>query len=366
MATCASCSAFVGVGGERVRRRPGRRPAHLDQHEHVGHPVLERLEGADRPAELDPLLAVVDRHLQGPGRQAGLERGHADGPDQLGAGPRGGAVADPGAARASRRARRMVWSIDGSQSAWLDAGSSSSRSSSRTASRTVAWSANSAGPSSRAIVATSPGRDPGEQPLLGVLVGAGEQRLRWRPARPAGGRGPASGRAPPARPSTRTARTRRRRTPPGSASAATPICSQSSLPQRLVVAGLGLRGRADRGAVGALGQQRANGGGELLLLLAEPELHQRTPSLGAAAPVARPGCPTRRRGRGSWSARCSGRTRRCSRSRRAPGGRCGRRGTPRRLHATLAADTARSRPARRRRPAAGRSRARSGRRPARA
>ena len=81
-----------------VRRRPVDRAydaahdaerRHLDQHQHVGHPVLERLERADRPAELHPLLAVGDRHLERPGRQAGRERGDADGADQLGAGASG-------------------------------------------------------------------------------------------------------------------------------------------------------------------------------------------------------------------------------------------------------------------------------------
>ena len=52
----------VRRGGRR--RAPGGRPRRLDEHEHVGHPVLERLERADRPAELHPLLAVGDRHVQ--------------------------------------------------------------------------------------------------------------------------------------------------------------------------------------------------------------------------------------------------------------------------------------------------------------
>ena len=43
-------------------------------------------------------LAVVDRHVEGSRRAAGLQGSDADGTDQLGPGPGGGAVADPGAA----------------------------------------------------------------------------------------------------------------------------------------------------------------------------------------------------------------------------------------------------------------------------
>ena len=36
----------------------------LDVDEHVGQPVLDRLERADRPAELHPGLRVLDRQVQ--------------------------------------------------------------------------------------------------------------------------------------------------------------------------------------------------------------------------------------------------------------------------------------------------------------
>ena len=55
------------LGAVLVARRGGiidRRPGGLDRDQHVGHAVLERLEAADRPAELDALLAVLDRRGQ--------------------------------------------------------------------------------------------------------------------------------------------------------------------------------------------------------------------------------------------------------------------------------------------------------------
>ncbi len=64
------------AGSRRARRRvaevrrrgagrcPRGGPGHLQQDQQVGHPVLEGLEGADRAAELHPLLRVGDGHVQ--------------------------------------------------------------------------------------------------------------------------------------------------------------------------------------------------------------------------------------------------------------------------------------------------------------
>ena len=53
----------IGQAGGRV---PGRGPGLGHRHPQVGQPVLERLERADRPGELPPLLQVGDGHLQAP------------------------------------------------------------------------------------------------------------------------------------------------------------------------------------------------------------------------------------------------------------------------------------------------------------
>ena len=63
-----SAAPCCGGLGRRVRERPGR----LDEHVHLGHPVLERLEAADGPAELDPDLGVGDGQRQRGRRRAGL------------------------------------------------------------------------------------------------------------------------------------------------------------------------------------------------------------------------------------------------------------------------------------------------------
>ena len=58
----------VGVVGADAPCRPVDARAHpLDVDEHVGAAVLHGLEAPDRAAELDPLLRVLDRHLERPG-----------------------------------------------------------------------------------------------------------------------------------------------------------------------------------------------------------------------------------------------------------------------------------------------------------
>ena len=69
----------VGQAGGRV---PGGGPGLGQLHPHVGEPVLERLEGADRPGELPPFLHVGDGHVEAALRGAELlggEHGRAGG-----------------------------------------------------------------------------------------------------------------------------------------------------------------------------------------------------------------------------------------------------------------------------------------------
>src|SRR5687767_5781539 len=79
----------LGQGGDDrelvvvLRRRPAgvvrRRLRRLDLEEHVGALVLDGLEGADRPAELDSGLGVLDRHVEALLGPAHLLGGQADG-----------------------------------------------------------------------------------------------------------------------------------------------------------------------------------------------------------------------------------------------------------------------------------------------
>ena len=50
--------------GERQRRPVDQRPGQLERDVHVGELVLDRLVGADHPAELAALLGVVDGRVQ--------------------------------------------------------------------------------------------------------------------------------------------------------------------------------------------------------------------------------------------------------------------------------------------------------------
>ena len=67
----------VGQAGGRV---PGRGPGLGHAHPHVGQPVLEGLERADRAGELVPFLDVGDGHLQAPLGHAELLGGEQPAP----------------------------------------------------------------------------------------------------------------------------------------------------------------------------------------------------------------------------------------------------------------------------------------------
>ena len=76
---------LLGVLGHRRRRVRDRRPQRLHLQQQVGAAVLDGLEAADRPPELVPDLGVLHRHVQGPLRPAELlggqrDRGHVQHP----------------------------------------------------------------------------------------------------------------------------------------------------------------------------------------------------------------------------------------------------------------------------------------------
>ena len=117
---------LVGVVGAEAPRGPVRRGAHaLDVDEHVGAPVLHRLERADRPAELHPVLRVLDRHRRAPRRRAAeqLERRAAVAPrssSDVGERRRrraGGAGVPSSSSQPSGRVRSMAGSAGGRPSA---------------------------------------------------------------------------------------------------------------------------------------------------------------------------------------------------------------------------------------------------------
>src|SRR5688572_29267980 len=96
-----------GLGGRRLRGRGGERevlrfgvggdaagpvdrgPCGLELHHHVGALVLDRLEGADRAAELDALLGIGDGEVERALRDADLLGRERDGGEREGAGQRG-------------------------------------------------------------------------------------------------------------------------------------------------------------------------------------------------------------------------------------------------------------------------------------
>jgi hypothetical protein len=78
---CVQIGGPAGVVGDRTSR--------FDVGEQVGTPVLNGLEGADRPAELIPRLGIPDGHVKDVLRPAGLlgrerRRGLVEGPAQHG------------------------------------------------------------------------------------------------------------------------------------------------------------------------------------------------------------------------------------------------------------------------------------------
>ena len=101
-----------GQCGRRGRRLGDRvvddRPRRLHRDVQVGHPVLERLEAADRAAELHAVLGVFDGQVQALGGGADLLGGQQDRGDvgEPGSAPR--SAVSFGSNRASRRVRSMV------------------------------------------------------------------------------------------------------------------------------------------------------------------------------------------------------------------------------------------------------------------
>ena len=78
-ASAASAVARVEAPGGAVDRGAGR----LDPQEHVGEAVLQRLEGADRPAERGARVDVRERHLEAALHDAEQHRGGADGGEAI-------------------------------------------------------------------------------------------------------------------------------------------------------------------------------------------------------------------------------------------------------------------------------------------
>ena len=100
--------AAVVVLGDRERGEVGERGGPLDGEVAVGQPVLERLERADRPAELLAVLGVLERGLEdGPARGHRGQRERGGGLLQRPLDDRGGARDRPAPrARGRRRPRR--------------------------------------------------------------------------------------------------------------------------------------------------------------------------------------------------------------------------------------------------------------------
>ena len=185
----------------RGRRRPRRRARHLDQHEQVGHPVLERLERADRAPELHALLAVGDRHVEAALRDADLHRGREGRRHQgepLRRRGRHVEVTQPqrGVQRLAPRGRhrRRGQSRGARDQHHVGPGVEHERRLDDHGRR-------------------PPGRDPGQQLLAQRVRIRPAAAPRSRPTLPAGERGPASGRPPRAPPRSRRATRPRRRTP---------------------------------------------------------------------------------------------------------------------------------------------------------
>ena len=275
-----------------VRRRPAGRARHLQQHEHLGHPVLEGLEGADRSAELHPVLGVGHRHVDGARHQADLERARTGGPDRGRAGAgrrrrhRSKIVLAPGQVDA---ASRRVWSIDSQvRERWRGRPPPPHRR--RPAARGLVGVEHGRGRDREAAPPRRAARRGSSRSLASSSVPA-------RSASHGDERGQQRGRRERATSSSRTISVSKSEKPAPSNSsgmprAATPICSHERLPQRCVVA-LGRRRRADGRGVGALGQQGAHGRGELGLLLGEREVHQSASSSRGCVPGGTPGCPRR-------------------------------------------------------------------------
>ena len=271
----------------------------LDVDEHVGAAVLDRLEAADRPAELHPVLRVLDRHLEHARRRRRASRPHAkvaprsservDAPRRHRAGTRRRAVE----ARASRA--RGCRSIAGSRGGRPIASRSTANSAGPSAStrdhdrevgrRRVRHRIGPAGerPVAVGLGATASGRRSTRRtrslaleqpPPRGRAAGDAalereHRRQRTAPAR-RGGRSPRA--APRARP--RRARGRRRPRPARRrASPARPSPTQSAASNPAPV--LGRRAhRAPRAAAQAV-EQLAGAVAQRELVVGEVEVHRR-------------------------------------------------------------------------------------------
>ena len=355
-----------GVGREGVRRGPRRRAGHLDQHQQVGHPVLERLEGADRPAELHPLLGVGDGHLERPAR-TDRPRGRPRRPHRPGRRAR----AQPARRRSEcLRTRRVTQAGSSGPSMATSSGHSTPDRAPRGRRR---WQRRGRWPGPRRARAHRGRRTPPPRRPRSAAAAA-----PWPPRRP-----PASSASAVTSEDSRGEGASERPTSSSTiidSSSENPAPSYSSgiaqrghpdllaqrLPERLVVPRLRDHRRADRGGVGALGRAAS---GRSTPAPAAPR-RTRTPSgdpqllqqPGAVARRCAP-CADERADLGEPDAQVELR----GVADRAVHLQTGPRGEVRRVGGTRPwRRTPTPRRGRRRRPAAGRSRGRCGRRPARA
>ena len=352
--------------------------------------MLERLEAADRAAELHPRLAVFDCHLEAPLGRADLLGGAIRADPRPGPGGAGRAVSGgriTGRAEGGRRAveptvvSRRVGSIVGDRAGDARRGgvdfvetppgirAATTSKSAPTPSSTwcaVPVSARRRHPHARPIrrraasphlLSPSRSRRPSatarvRRPRRPPAAAARTRRCRrWRAA--PGRRAPpsrAAGRRSGVRPSSSTTMCGLDRS---GADAAEPLRDRQrgdadllaqQLPQPPSYPARLLDARGPHA-----GQQRADGIAQLAPRRSGSAAWSRLPSVSSPpctrAAVLGAGVPQARPARGPWSATAAGRTPRCSRSRRAPAGRSARPGTPRRCR--------RPWPPRRRAPAVG-------------
>ena len=107
----ATRASAADVADGSAMARFDHRPRRLHRDVQVGHPVLERLEAADRAAELNPVLGVFDGQVETLRRGADLLGGHQDrrgvGQAGIGADVRGVLRLDP------RQRAGQVHGVDG-------------------------------------------------------------------------------------------------------------------------------------------------------------------------------------------------------------------------------------------------------------
>ena len=227
----------------------GARGLHRDVE--VGHPVLERLEAADRAAELDAVLGVFDGQVEAFRRGADLLGGHQDrrGVGQPGIG------ADGPVSCGSNRARGRVRSMVGTGVAVKVVQRVSVSPSAATTMSAIAPLTTKPGSKTTVPIAAP---SASFSMRIGVgLVGGKQRELGQRRAQKRRRRQRLAqfldddsgvGELAPAPPSSS-----------GTTSAAAPTCSQQQLPQRLVVAALRLDCLAHRRRRCVLVDQRRDG-----------------------------------------------------------------------------------------------------------